>query len=304
MTLVTSRTTTLGQHLKMMETIASTQNNLSTLQQQISSGRKASDYQGMAGQVEFVGIMDNKIRLADQYLNSNETVLSRLKTMGESVKSTISIVTETRQLITISRGSSISEKGALMQQAKALMARLSDQLNANLGGRYLFSGTKTDTRPVPDAIPENITLGVPDDAYYSGDNEVLSSRISDSFNMQYGITANDPAFQKLITAINLTHNAINNRDFDNLGKAMDIAGTALDGINAIQSNINNNIININNANASQKHLKIYWQNLSSEITETDIVSATARLQVDNAVLQATYQSFARISSIKLSDYLR
>lgn len=298
-----TRISTYAQHQSLLGNVSTKQAGIADLQWQISSGKKAETFDGLPGKVEFVTSLENKMRSAAQYQESNSVIETRLKTMGESIDNVIDIVTDLNQLITRARSAYITEKPVLLQQATSMLRNLSDQLNANLGGRYLFGGTKTDAPPVAEIIGPNVVTGAPDDGYYNGDNETLTARVNDRFEISYGIRANDPAFQELVLAFNTTIKAIEGGNAQGLGYAMDHANAALEGINALQSTINNNIVNIRQANESHSSLQTYWKGIAESETSTDIVAASTTVAIDQAILQASFQTFARISSLKLSDYI-
>jgi len=299
-----NRVTSFSQHQKMMGIISRTQSRLAQTQIQISSGQVSQDYAGLSGKVEYLSALESKMKGAKQYMESNAVVTSRLRTMSVAVDGVLEIAGDARKLITTARSVYITEKGVLMPQAKALLKNISEQLNTSLGGRFLFGGSKTDSPPVAEEIPDNVVSGVPDNGYYSGDSHKISTRISEAFNMEYGVTADEAGFQKLITAINKAYHAIDAQNPTGLGSAMDLVTEAIDGINSIKSRIGNNIVNVNNANAVHSKLEIYWKGLAGEVTDTDIVSATTQVQFDSAILQASFQAFAKVSNLKLTDYLR
>lgn len=299
-----TRISTFSQHQKLLQNVGNSQSRLAILQNQISSGKTAEKYSDLSGQVEFLGALENKVRASSQYIESNEVVKSRLKTMDVATNSLININTDLRKLIATARSVYITEKDILIQQAKSMLKNVSDQLNSSVGGRYIFAGSKIDNPPVVEDIGTNITAGIPDAAYYTGDDVILQSKVNDKFSMAYGVTANDMAFQNMIASINLTIDALNNQNADVLETSMQLANDSLQGLGRIQANINNNTVNIDNANDVHESLKLYWKGLVESQTNTDLIAASTKVAIDESILQASFQVFAKISSLRLSDYLR
>ena len=60
-----------------------------------------------------------------------------------------------------------------------LLEQAVGDLNVDFAGRYLFSGTRTDTAPV-ELDPAFAGSGGPDDTYYQGDAVALSVRADGS----------------------------------------------------------------------------------------------------------------------------
>ncbi len=298
-----TRVSTYAQHSKLITNVTDTQARLGFLQNQISSGRKSENFAGFAGRVEFITSLENKIRGANQYIESNTVIKTRLKTMDVAITNIMDLTTDLRDLIAGARSPYITEKGVLIQQAQSMLNSLSNQLNANLGGRYLFAGSKTDSPPVLESIPDTLVPNTADDGYYTGDNVDLKARFNDKFETVYGVRANDQGFQDLVLAIKQTITAIDTGSFEGLENAFATTEVARERILSIQTQINNNIVNIDTANDEHQTLKLYWKGISDTELNTDTIEASTQVAIDQALLQAAFQAFAKISSLKLSDFI-
>jgi flagellar hook-associated protein 3 FlgL len=298
-----NRVSTYAQHQKLMFNLNSTQGRLADLQNQLASGKKAETFDGLNGRVEFVTSLENKKRAADQYIESNTVILTRLKTMDVAVNNVQDIVSDLRDTIAQARSPYITEDQVFIQQLESMLKNLSNQLNTNIGGRYLFAGTKTDLPPVVDNIQAPESSGTPDDSYYRGDNYDFNARINDHFDMTYGVRANNEAFQNIVASIYKAIEGLQKRDFSELEEAYRISDVALEKVSAIQTTINNNIVTVQDANEEHDTLSGYWKSVASQETDTDMVEVSTQVAIDQAILQASYQAFSRISGLKLADYL-
>jgi len=98
--------------------------------------------------------------------------------------------------------------------------------------------------------------------------------------------------------------AMENNDQLMLDKAANLADSAADEINAIQSRVNNNINIIENTNQAHDTSVTYLRGVLGAEISTDIVAASTQVAIDQSILQASFSAFAKISSLRLADFLR
>ncbi|MBN8530424.1 MAG: hypothetical protein J0L97_00980 [Alphaproteobacteria bacterium] len=297
---------TYAQHQRLTTDMNKTLSNIATLQTQISSGNKASTFEGLNGQVELFTGLQTKVNRADTYVRNNSQVISRLNTMDASLTS-LQELTTTFIGLTVGEISPSEGVTNIVAQVENMLATVSSLLNNDLEGRYLFAGSKTDTRPVPTdllALNTGAPSQTPNDAYYRGDDVKLSTKGSDSLDITYGITANDSAFQELIAAM---YTVINSQGQPNavayMQSAENLAQSAFSRIATLRADLGSNVEALENANDIQGGLILYWKGFSQEVASTDIAEASTQVAVQETIIQATFQTFAVINNLKLSDYL-
>lgn len=284
-----------------MRNITSTQFSLFTLQEQISSGIKAKDFKGLNGQVEqFVGL-EAQTRRLDLYKMNNAVLESRLTTANTSMTTIIEVADQIEDLMVQMRSVVTSEQSNFVLQIQNKMKTIADALNVQAEGRYLFGGTATDKMPVPNSITTNHTPGIPDTGYYAGSAESVMHRIDDNIEMDFPVRADDIAFQRLFAAVDL---ALKSPDSDDtMRRAIDMIQLAQSDMNTAQARVSSALVNLEQVSARQDTTKQYIRGLTEQVSKTDIVAATTKAANDQAVLQASYQVFARLIQLKLSDYL-
>lgn len=289
--------TTVGNSLKVQSGIADTQI-------QISSGLKSQNFSGLNGQVEQFTAVENKLSKADLYLKNNALVQSRIRTADTAISQVIDIVSNLKNLIIQRRNATTAEQMGFEQQVDAAFRALAGQLNANSEGRYLFGGARTDTPPVKETFPQPVQPGVPDTGYYQGSDQDIYSRIEDNFEIAYNVRADDEGFQKVMAGLaSAMEGGAENND-SKLSQAYDLLQEGLDRIITVQANLNTSGSIIDKANERHTAQQIYLKGLKEEITQSDVVGLSIKLAADQSVLQASFSAFARIISLKLSDYLR
>lgn len=300
-----SRIGTLALQQMTLNNAIRVQGNLLDAQAQISSGLKASTFSELDGQVEIFSSLENRLAKSEQYIKNNAQLLSRVQTSSAALSQIVEIGNGLKNEILRRRSGIDNQSTVFGQQIDATFRALAGQLNTSLEGRYLFGGARTDTKPVADTdLPEPVELGVPDSGYYQGSNTDLAARVQDGFEVTYTVRADAEAFQQIMGAIALAEEGSSTRDDDLLSDAYDMLQDGIEGVITLQADLGTAAGAITQATEQHETQKIYWKGLKEETVGADIVALSTRLAVDQATLQATFQAFARINSLQLSDFLR
>lgn len=300
-----SRISTLGIHNISLTNFTKVQSNLNTLQDQISSGVKGRDFEAYNGQVEQLTGLEKEVKKLNNYIDNNAETISRLRTTENALTEMIELVDDIEDLMVLQRNPANAGNIAFELQIKQLRFAVADELNINLEGRYLFGGTRTDVPPVIDdpEVPDAITPGVADDAYYQGSKQNVIVRAQDNVQLEYEARADNPAFQKLFSALSLAIKAETEGSQENIARALDLTQEALEGIIALRAKVQSERVNVERIVVRQNDTKLYFAGVIEDITKVDIVAAASRVAIDEATLTATFQVFARISALRLSDFL-
>jgi flagellar hook-associated protein 3 FlgL len=256
----------------------------------------------MSGIVERVSGFQEKIGKIDNYISSNKSVSTRLNSVSSSIESIQKIAEEFKSDLAL-YNEVTKDNFSLETSAKSALNRIEDLLNISIGGRYLFSGSRTNTAPIGDIEAAINTVGVADANYYDGDSQKDTAKISDGFELEYGVTANDPALQQIITGIRTAIKGVLDQSNATVRSGQDLVSDSIQSLSALRAKVNLDITTVESVNKQHEQLKIFWkQSLSGDI-DADVTDATVELNVNTTILQATYQAFAKISNLKLTDYL-
>lgn len=299
------RISTLALHQSTLRDASKVQVTLADLQQQLSSGSKAQDFAGLGGSAsEQFLLLENKIAKTDTYVNDNNIVTTRLNTTDNVLSQVIDIASNLKSLIS-QRRNAASNSAAFPETLKGAWQSLASQLNTSLEGRYLFSGTSTDTPPVDtDNFPTIGKDGVPNDNYYQGSKNDVTLRADDNTEITYNVRADDPGIQKIFAGIAMAQKGHDDNSDEELSKAYDLIDQGLNGVIAAQSIVNQNKVAIDNINTRHDSFKLYFQGVKEEIGNADLVSVSTQVAINQGILQASFQAFAKINSLKLVDFLR
>ncbi len=301
--MVASRIGSLALTNDTLRDISFSQERLSQLQNQISSGFKSQDFVGLNGGVEQFAQINGQLDRAKQYQANNKLNISKLQTADTALSTLVDIADKIKNAIVGTNGGNIKTSN-LAQVAGDLLTSLGVELNATFNGNYIFGGTNTTTPPVPSTGVGNTVLGVPDANYYAGSQQNATLRTDERSEITFPVRADDGAFQKIYAATKQAIVAAQNGDTQQLQQAQQLIQDGQRDLIAVRSRVGGAVVNIQATDERLKQLTTYWRELSDGISKTDIVAATTEVAGYQAILQATFQVYARLSQLRLSDFLR
>ena len=300
------RISTYALHQATLRDASRVQAELAKLQTQLSSGYKSQTFTGIASQTEQLLSLEAKISRSSVYSNNNKLIQTRLDSTNAALDQVISIGSDLKSLLAKQQNPATGLPSATFQlQLNNYWDSLAQSLNVSLEGRYLFSGDRTNIAAVDaEAFPTLVDGETPDDSYYTGSDQDVTANVDDNITLTYNIRANDPAFQKIMAGLALAKKSDIEGNATQLQSAYDLIQEGLSGVITLQSSVNSNKVSLDQINLRHQGLQLYWKGLKEDIVNTDLVSASTQVAVDQGILTAAFQSFARINSLSLSSFLR
>lgn len=285
----------------MIDAALRTQAKVAQYQVQSASGLISSDFGGLGANAKKVIDLQVSISQSVAYGDAATSADDRVQAMYSATGSVVDLLTSYRSQLTAALSTS-SDTSTLAESAQGLMDELASALNTQYGGRYLFGGSQTETAPVDlTSYPDTSATGT-DTSYYQGNDEIASVRVTDSQNIDYGVTADNSAFEQAFRALSMIANGTS-IDSTTISSALDLATSALDAATAVQSTLSLKSSQLENAASNQEDYQSYASSLSSSLTDVDVAAVTAKISTYQAQLEASYSALSKILSLQLSDYL-
>lgn len=281
------------------------QADLYDLNDQISSGLKTRNFEGLTGEVEHFTQLEANIDKAKTFEQNNELNISRLRTTDTIMSQIVNVADDIENLIVLRRDGVLEDNIAFPEQMRAKLDALVGELNGTFGGRFLFGGTRTNVPPIitEPAVPDPVTLGTPDANYYQGSDEDTPLRADEDVLITGNVRADDAAFQKLFGGIALALEGHTTDDDQLMQDALNMVQDGQSDLNEIQAVVNTNILTITDINERHENLRLYWTGVKEELANTNILDASTQVAVDQTVLQASFQAFAATNQLRLIDFL-
>ena len=286
-----------------------TQSRVMDAQVQISTGKKAERYAGIAQESGRLLSLKSEHARVTQFMAGNKVADMRLQKMETSVAGTMEVASKLRTLLVNATHDENASVLALGEEATAMLGQVGNYLNTQLDGRYLFAGGRTDTAPVDlSTLPaDGIFTGAAADLYYRGDAERIAVRTGEASSLTYGVTADDPAFDTLFQALQIvatTDTSDPTTARARLEEALDLVNAAISAIPDVRSRIGSSRSTLELANAQHDEFLLYAEGAIGDIENVDVTEAITRLSGHQTTLEASYASLARLQSVSLLDYLR
>ncbi len=272
------------------------------LQTQISSGKKSQTYSGIYQESGRLVSLEATQSRTKQFMDAITLVGTRMNTMEVQMNSLLDNAIQLKSTLVSAVNNGNAAFMALGEQADQLLQQTGNVLNTRDGDVYLFAGTRTDTAPVDftqmTAVPDALTI---DTEYYQGDQNKLTVKIDNDFTLEYGIKADDPAFETYIRGLRIIK--ANPSDPVKLREAMDLIDDAIGGLNKNISQLGAKSKALDVARIRHEDNKTVLATSIGNIEDTNIVEATSRLSSEETILQAAYLTISRISRLSLVQFL-
>ncbi len=306
-----TRVSTVGQNQLLLVDLLRTQERLVDTQKQITSGRKTSDYKGMAPEVSTLLGAKNVLARTDQFIQDDNNLMRTLEVQNAAMQGLVDLSDELRQVVigAINTGSGL----ALRTRINDLFATAVSLLNTQDGGKYIFSGTRTNTAPIVSTTPAALEgLGLGNELLAFTNNSLKSqAKVDDNLTLTYGVLATDVAKDlfKIMQELMIYETA---NGFDNplteaqqtylIGKITDL-NTAFDTLNAEQAK--NGSIMTTLEGVQQRHAedRTFLMVFIGDIEDVDLAEAITRLNQQQLALEASYQVFSTLNRITLLDFI-
>jgi flagellar hook-associated protein 3 FlgL len=308
-----SRVTNLSSSRLINSLILKSQARINEQQIKLTTQQNSQDYLGIGDDAGRLLTVESSLRRIDQFVKDNTFIDMRMETMLNSMDAVSDILKEVRTLVR-----DVLEDGTLdgidkNDFTEIKMDQLEGFLNVKMNGRFLFSGTKTDTKPVnagdladaPTFDADGITTTSEPSFFYQGDDNQVKARIDEGVTLEYGVKANNEGFEKLIRAIRLVKST-DLSDANVLGKfqhALNLLNESADKIGAVELNTGVKFQQLTSTTRSLKDTKSILDGVVDEIERADTFEAVSILNQVQTQLEASYATAVRVSSLSLTKFL-
>ena len=271
-----------------------------------SSGLKSETYTGIASDSNDVLNMESLYSRITSQVENAQNAQNTLNTMTDSLNSTSTLLSNMMTTLSTAMGGNMAGSSAnTSSQATQALQALAGVLNTKYDNNYIFGGAVTNTAPVNLSAPGYNPAASPttaNTAYYQGDSYVKNINAADSLNVQYGITANNPAFEQALRALSAV--VANPTDPTTLQNAYDLIKSSysdvanLQGETASKSSLLNQQISDHTAELDQIDSSI------SDKKNADLATVSVQLTETQTQLEASYQTLTKLLSLNLYSFLK
>ena len=273
--------------------------NLANITEEMNKANKV-----IATQKRITDLSDDPVGLT-QVLNiksslSNIEQLGRNISMGkswlttsESALSNVQNLISDAKVLCVQMATATTSSAARASAAETVQNTLEEIVslsNTEVNGRYIFSGSKTDTAPFS-------TGGT-----YNGDNTTFTVKIGRDATVEVG-SDGDATFGTIFTTLSDLKNALEGNEVSGIQAAMSNLDTHFDHISTKISEIGSKMVRMEIKENILQDLKITNTDRLSKIEDADITEAIIELKSKELAYQAALASSAKVMQLSLVDYL-
>jgi flagellar hook-associated protein 3 FlgL len=327
---MTNSISSLSIQLKSISSLQSQQSVLAKLGEQLASGAKHNDLTDYDPNVAHNLLnFQNSVTQKQAYLASMTNVQTRLTLYDQTLGDIEKIAANAGSLASSNQNLDPSKVSQLQAQAQTFLQQLTDDLNQQVGGRYLFAGTRYSTQPVQDlttvsGIPtypltlvqsSDTPANLPTyDSQYSASTLSTTAwvkdsvTVDDSFSVQYGVISNDPAFQKIIAGLQFfnaaTQPGVDATTYQTyMTQASTLIKTALGDIQGLHAGVADNQNILKSSTTTQNNNITSLQSLISNFQRVDLTEVGTKISILQTQLEASFAATAALVKNSILKYL-
>ncbi len=283
---------------RLQQNINTSLNNLNTIQSQISSGKKLTDFADDPAGASQAMALHSAIDDTTQYQRDADSAKTYLSAADTALSSVTTIVQSARQIALQGANSNQSPESltALSSQVDGIIQQVSQLANSDLHGTYLFGGTQTKNPPFDSS--QN----------YQGDTQPLNASIGPGYTVQtstVGSAVFGPTFtalqslkQDLASAAAGTVGALNNVSSD-----VTKIDSGLTAISAAQATVGAKINQVDLVTQRLTRAQTEYSDAISKIEDVNLATAYVQLQSAQNVYQASLSTTAKAFQYSLADFI-
>jgi flagellar hook-associated protein 3 FlgL len=324
--MVTTPLSTVGIQLISSTNLQAEQSLLLQLNEQLASNKQhdnLTDYSPLNAQ-QLVNFQ-NAITQRQAYITSMKTVNARLQIYDNTMTDMENLAAQANQLATQNPTLDTNKVGQIGQEIQSFMKQVVDDLNQQVGSRYIYAGTRYSTAPVslsavlnnlsPSASPvASPNLPTYDSEYNSpGTTTDAAAWAQDSvtvdagFSLQYGVTSVQTGFQQLVSGMQFVNAATQSNNAatyqTDMTQASTLLTTALHTIETYHAGVAAATNTVSQEQTTQNQDIANLQSQIGDIQNVDMASVGTQLNTLQAQLQASYSATANLSTLSILKYL-
>lgn len=280
-----------------LRNISNSYSKIAKLDDQIATGKKfTKPSDNPVSAMRAMGYRTDLNRIQQYQSNINE-VRNWVDSTDDALSNVNAALQRVRELTVQASNGSLEEgqRNYIGEEIKQLKLQIESIADTQVGGKYIFGGTKTDVRPSTDLANAKGTIEI---EVFSGIKLPLNLPGSDIFS---SLTSEQGALQKLINDLDGTNGDVSDED---IGKHLSALDTEIDKVLTSRSVIG----------ARQNRVDLMEERLDSqEVFSTRILSDNEDIDLERAIIDLTTQESvhraalsvgAKIIQPTLMDFLR
>ena len=320
-----TRIATFGQSQMLLQNVLQNELRVFEGERKLSSGIRSRDYKGMARDVNTLAGAKTLLSSTEGYIKDNNEVSRRLELYDLNLESLRDIAQGLRDdtLSAINGNTGVAYRNKVDGYFDTSV-RL---LEAKDNGRFIFSGSRTDTSPIVTTVQtaaglSALTLDITANktTVFANNDIKQQGQLDSALTLTFGTLAEDVADELMEGFRRLMRfdNGADNFGFTTSGPfsapmpedqrnfligEINRLNAIIDDIDAVRSTNGVNMRTLGDAQDRLESDRFFMIKFTADIEDADMGLAISRLAQDEAALEASFRMLAQLSRLTLMDFL-
>ena len=294
------RTGDTALNVRLSSLMQATQTRMRDRQADIATGKSAHRYAEIGDQAALLLRTKDQLTSLGTLTRQNELSLTRVQAVDDALGQVSDQMIRMQSLLNQRLNDPSGPLVPVDSEAENLMHEMASALNVKLGDRYLFAGSRTDTRPVD--LPTDIADAADVADFYKGDS--LPTKLRMDRDAEVALDVNAGQFAGLFETLADAKAAHLAGDTDGLRTANDRLAEQIASLAQQRGKVGATMARMEGIVEGQRATTEYLGQIASDIEDTDLPTAMSQLSQDRVTLEAAYLTISRISNLSLADFMR
>lgn len=257
------------------------------------------------------------IKSADRYTRTMDSGLDRVNSMDGHLDHMDNVMIRVKEIAIASINGSFDAQNRLTyaEEVAQMRQEMYDSANAQLDGKYLFSGFQVNTKPFVDNPAYDPILD-PRPVLYNGDNGAFSLEIGPSEQARINLTGNDLLLGDadfdgttdvgkvdIFAVMSRVEEALRNNDSPAIEAELDNIDTGMEQVRSQRSLMGNAGKRLETARIRMTETEIQMREVLSRYEDADLIETIANLTKQESALQAALSVTGRMSELSILNYV-
>jgi flagellar hook-associated protein 3 FlgL len=303
-----TRISTYAANQSALMDLMKAQKQMFEAQQQLTTGKLVHDLKGVGYQAEMLSAARAAETQAKSYEEAATRTETRLAAQDTALEHIADAANSLRLAITTKEGDYI------MQQTREAFYEVTNALNTQHAGTYLFSGTRTDVPSVGISdLSDLVPMGNADEAFQNNDRKP-QVQLDQNYSIEVGMLASDvggdvmASFKRIAdfdagpngpfaSPLSAAQEAFLQTEIQNVV-------SALDNLHARVGENGTRQAHVENLKTNHVERQDFITLMISDIEDADMAEAATRFQQAQTAVQVSAMTFSSLNQVSLLNYLR
>ncbi len=304
-----TRVSSFGQQQVMLNSILNNQTHLFKDQKQVASGKNHQTYKEFTGEVSTLLGSKNLLDRTESYIGAATHVKRNLDVNNLQLENIIGKAEDIRQSVleSIAQDKTL----VLMDTIEESFSSMVASLNTDIGGVHIFSGGRTDVKPVIGDQLSDLVAATSASDLFQNDQRKAVAKIGKNTNMEYSLLADEVA-GGIFAAIK------NIGDFDNvtpisgdltpaqltfLESQLVVLDAAIEDLRIVNSSNGMRFGRADEILQEHQDQETFMLNFISDIEDVNMAEAITRVSNDQKALEISYKLTSELSRLSLLNFI-